>query len=487
MEDRIKNNSIPEEEIETEAAEQMPVEEHYEEPAEAPAAEEQQAGYNHHKQVQQDEYYGDPAQYGYDPRFAQQGYAQQYGYYNNQYNDPYYPQNMDPRYAQQYNEQYYQQNMDPRYAQQNMDPRYAQQYYQQNMDPRYAQQYYGQPGQGYPGYGPYGPQGEDPAYANNPYYAPAGGRRRQDYAAGRYDESRGRDEEAEYDQPYDDDYDGDDYEEDYEEEYEEKPRKKKRSGFSKMVRSFKRKLSRVPTRTLLLIGGGIVLLLIAIILLVVLLPKNPGSQEVVVATSPTPVATDAPEEQTPEPTQAPTPTPHPLATPLEFGMTGDIVAEIQQRLIDLGYMNYPVVDGVQQVTTVYGKTTKNAIRTFQSKNGLDTDGNCGPLTYDALMSDSAKAFYIERNDEGEAVKKLQEALISLGYLKASATGHCGQSTVDAIKAFQTANQLEADGKAGQTTLQLLYSGNAISANAAAAAAATAAPAATDAAVATPAP
>ena len=57
MEDRIKNNSIPEEEIETEAAEQMPVEEHYEEPAEAPAAEEQQAGYNHHKQVQQDEYY----------------------------------------------------------------------------------------------------------------------------------------------------------------------------------------------------------------------------------------------------------------------------------------------------------------------------------------------------------------------------------------------------------------------------------------------
>ena len=431
------------------------------------------------------EYADQQGRYGYDPG-TQGGYDPQQGYsyygnnagYSQQYGNPYYP-DMDPRYAQQ--------NMDPRYAQQNWynDPRYA----QQNMDPRYAQQYgeqyYGaQNGGQY-----YGAQ--NGGYYQNAQYSGAQNGGRNGYSErgdryGRYQEDpRDPAEERRHqrgqhrpDDRYDDqpeDFEDEDFEDDDEYEEQESRKNGKKGG---VFHSFKRKLSKIPARTLLLIGGGIMLLLVAVILLVVLLPKNQEPQEVVVADSPTPeiAATPVP---TPEPTPEPTPTEHPLATPLEFGMSGDIVADIQQRLIDLGYMDYPVVDGVQQVTTVYGKTTKNAVRMFQKKNGLDTDGNCGQKTYDVLMSDQAKAFFLSRNDEGDDVKKLQEALYQLGYLNASATGYYGESTVKAVQKFQQANGLEADGKAGQTTMNLLYSGNAVAAKDASSASTDAEPAVTE--------
>jgi len=222
-------------------------------------------------------------------------------------------------------------------------------------------------------------------------------------------------------------------------------------------------LMEIPSRTLLLIGGGVALVLVAIILLVVLLPGKEDNGPASVAATPTPEWT-----ATPSPTRAPTPTPaptaHPLETPLQFGMEADIVADIQLRLIELGYMDYPVVDGVEQVTTVYGRTTKGAIQTFQQKNGLDSDGWCGKGTYDLLMSDNCKAYFISRNDEGDMVLKMQNRLIQLGYLKAAATGYCGESTVLAVQKFQQANGLDPDGKAGQQTLTLLYSDDALDVN-----------------------
>ena len=51
------------------------------------------------------------------------------------------------------------------------------------------------------------------------------------------------------------------------------------------------------------------------------------------ATEPTPTPTPTP---TPEPT--PTPTPEPVYTVLSSGMEDPFVAEIQQRLMDLDYM-----------------------------------------------------------------------------------------------------------------------------------------------------
>jgi N-acetylmuramoyl-L-alanine amidase len=60
-----------------------------------------------------------------------------------------------------------------------------------------------------------------------------------------------------------------------------------------------------------------------------------------------------------------------------WGSSGDIVKQIQQRLIRWGYMN-GTADGV------YGVKTWNGVRSFQSKNGLKVDGVVGTATLQKL-------------------------------------------------------------------------------------------------------
>ncbi len=57
---------------------------------------------------------------------------------------------------------------------------------------------------------------------------------------------------------------------------------------------------------------------------------------------------------------------------------------------------------------------------------------------------------------GEDVRKLQQALIDLGYLKGRADGIFGRQTYQAVCNFQTASKLTADGLAGKKTQAALY-------------------------------
>ena len=57
---------------------------------------------------------------------------------------------------------------------------------------------------------------------------------------------------------------------------------------------------------------------------------------------------------------------------------------------------------------------------------------------------------------GEAVKQMQLALISLHYLGGTADGIFGTNTENAVKKFQRASGLKADGLAGAKTLEKLY-------------------------------
>jgi peptidoglycan hydrolase-like protein with peptidoglycan-binding domain len=66
-------------------------------------------------------------------------------------------------------------------------------------------------------------------------------------------------------------------------------------------------------------------------------------------------------------------------------MQGDDVRLLQQRLLDLGYRELEIADGI------FGPKTDQAVRRFQTVNGLVVDGRVGRNTWDRLFSDKALA------------------------------------------------------------------------------------------------
>lgn len=153
-------------------------------------------------------------------------------------------------------------------------------------------------------------------------------------------------------------------------------------------------------------------------------------------------------------------------TTLRTGDSGTDVKQLQENLIQLGYMS-GTPDGK------YGAKTTGAVKAFQKNNGLKEDGTAGPITLKALYSGTAKEApkgtaaatavssngSLKQGSTGTDVKNLQNKLILLGYLTGKADGIFGRKTTAAVTAFQRANKLKADGIAGVKTLtQLEQSG-----------------------------
>ena len=262
----------------------------------------------------------------------------------------------------------------------------------------------------------------------------------------------------------------------------EKPRrkKKKRPMWVRRLRAFWRHLTELPAKTLLILGGSVALVLVIIILLVVLLPKGSSKtsatetatvtgSDVVTSVDPADTNEETDDVETGEQEET-TPAINPiLALNLPDGRTflklndeADCVKDIQQRLIDLGYMETPVdSNGVAAVTSVYGPATVKAVKKFQWCNGLDVDGMLGAEAYETLMGDSARAIELKNSVSdslfSDDILKLQNRLIELGYLAAdSASGKFTDKTTAALKAFQENNGLTADGIAGLKTIEVLY-------------------------------
>jgi peptidoglycan hydrolase-like protein with peptidoglycan-binding domain len=104
--------------------------------------------------------------------------------------------------------------------------------------------------------------------------------------------------------------------------------------------------------------------------------ERPTTTTSQMTTTTAPTTTTLPPETTttlpPETTTTLPPAPEADGT-LELGESGDAVAALQQRLVDLGYwMGEP--DGT------YGQLTRQAVMAFQKVEGLSRDGVAGPAT-----------------------------------------------------------------------------------------------------------
>ena len=173
-----------------------------------------------------------------------------------------------------------------------------------------------------------------------------------------------------------------------------------------------------------------------------LLPED--AVNIAAAMTPTPEATYA----------APTPEPTPTPVSMGKGATGAQVKAVQERLMELGYMDY------DEPTEKYGSVTKEAVEVFQRRHGLTVDGYIGEETYDRLMRADALPYMATVGDEGTDIEELQKRLVELDYMK-KATGYFGDETAAAVKEFQDRNHLDVDGMIGVNTKEALYSEDAI--------------------------
>ncbi|WP_020669086.1 N-acetylmuramoyl-L-alanine amidase [Amycolatopsis nigrescens] len=139
---------------------------------------------------------------------------------------------------------------------------------------------------------------------------------------------------------------------------------------------------------------------------------------------------------------------------LRRGDAGPDVAEIRSMLTALGLLR---TDGYGS----FDATVEQAVRGFQQRRGLITDGVVGPATYQALRGASFHlgsrplAYLISSPVHGDDVFALQERLTELGYNAGRPDGAFGAQTEHALRNFQRDYGLVVDGICGAATVRAL--------------------------------
>ena len=133
---------------------------------------------------------------------------------------------------------------------------------------------------------------------------------------------------------------------------------------------------------------------------------------------------------------------------------------------DNGWGNWGVeptasVTPIPDVVVLNPSTTQGSILTT---DGTFTAIPVTPTPTPAPVTPTPTPKSLQRGFTGsDAVRAVQKRLKELGYYKGSADGDFGPATEEAVKAFQKANGLTADGKVGEKTLAKMNGTSAVSA------------------------
>ena len=132
------------------------------------------------------------------------------------------------------------------------------------------------------------------------------------------------------------------------------------------------------------------------------------------------------------------------------------IKTIQNQLNKKG-VNVGTADGIA------GPNTYKGVISFQEKNKLSADGQVGPATWDILFDSISGGNSYNRLLKvtsplmyGDDIKAVQNKLNSLGYMAGTADGYYGTMTKNAVIKFQQNKKLEADGVVGPSTWNYLF-------------------------------
>lgn len=143
---------------------------------------------------------------------------------------------------------------------------------------------------------------------------------------------------------------------------------------------------------------------------------------------------------------------------LRHGDDGDDVAEIRSMLRSLGLLR---TEGETDGQAVFDQEVESAVRGFQQRRGLITDGVIGPATYQVLrgatyhLGSRPLAYLFSAPVHGDDVFALQDRLTQLGYDAGRPDGLFGARTEQALRNFQRDYGMVADGICGPATVRAL--------------------------------
>ena len=227
-------------------------------------------------------------------------------------------------------------------------------------------------------------------------------------------------------------------------------------------------MKQIPIRVLIFSGVAVAVIIISVSLFahengsgnntMQAITANQTSKDSAPQTSFAPDAASASLNPPAEPASSPTSSDSSETGPLgsivfKEGMPDPLVAFIQQRLMDLNYMDDA------PPTELYGPLTEQAVMSFQRQAGLPTDGCVGSQTYSMLMSLDAPQYAVGLGAQGSDVEDMIYRLYELGYID-SCPDTFTEAVKTAVEKFQEINELAVDGIVGGNTKEVLYSDDA---------------------------